>query len=267
MKSSYQTLLLAIDGPCAWITLNRPERRNALSDVMYEELCEVVERLELDDTVRAVAITGTGPVFCAGGDIKAMQDRLDVPSTHSGREWRYTSRTTRVVQSLFSFRKPLVAVMNGPAIGGGACLALLADVRIACPEAWMSFPFLSRALLPDWGATYLLPRAFGPLLALDLMVSQRRVEVEQARHLGVLADVVPHAQLRARAVQMLEAIASAAPQPLRALKQQLRAPEVGALVQSMLGEGMHQAALTGAPAFAQAVGRFTGKAASQKATP
>lgn len=259
MNPAYQTLLLAIEGPCAWITLNRPERRNALSDLMYEELCDVVERLELADDVRAVAITGTGPVFCAGGDIKAMQDRLDAPSTRSGREWRYASRTTRVVQALFSFRKPLVAVMNGPAIGGGACLALLADVRIACPEAWMSFPFLSRALLPDWGATYLLPRAFGPLLALDLMVSQRKLEADQARHLGVIAEVVPHAQLHARAGELLEAIGAAPPQPMRALKQQLRAPEVGALVRSMLGEGMHQAALTGAPEFAEAVARFAGK--------
>jgi len=262
MSSTYQTLILGIEGSCAWITLNRPERRNALSDLMYEELCDVVARLELDDAVRVVAVTGTGPVFCAGGDIKAMRDRLDAPSTRSGREWRYASRTTRVVQTLFSLRKPLVAVMNGPAIGGGACLALLADVRIACPEAWMSFPFLSRALLPDWGATYLLPRAFGPLLALDLMISQRKLEAEQARSLGVIAEVVPQAALRARAGEMLAAIAAIPPQPLRALKQQLRAPEVGALVRSMLGEGMHQGALTGAPEFAAAVASFAGKHAS-----
>jgi len=135
MPQAYETLLMDVDGPTAWITLNRPERRNALSDVMYDELCDAVARLEVDDEVQAVAVTGAGPVFCAGGDIKGMRERLDVPSTRSGREWRYTSKTLRVVQTLFSFKKPLVAVMNGPAVGGGACLALMADVRIAGPEA------------------------------------------------------------------------------------------------------------------------------------
>lgn len=256
MSNPYETLILDIHGDTAWLTLNRPERRNALSDVMYDELCDAVGRLEVADDVHAVAVTGAGEVFCAGGDIKAMQGRLDTPSTRSGREWRYASRTMRVVQTLFSFRKPLVAVLNGPAIGGGACLALLADVRIACPQAWLSFPFLSRALLPDWGATYLLPRALGPSLALDVMLTQRKLDMAACSSMGLVAEIAPREDLSSRGQAMLDAIAAAAPQPMRALKQQLRSAEVGALVQAMLGEGMHQGALTGEPAFAEAVAAF-----------
>jgi len=123
----------------------------------------------------------------------------------------------------------------------------------------MSFPFLARALLPDWGATYLLPRAFGPALALDLMLTQRRIGVDECRTLGLLAEVVPTESLRTRGEELLRAIAQIPPQPLRALKQQLRAPEVGALVQSMQNEGMHQGALTGDAAFVTAVANFLQK--------
>ena len=265
--TTFDTLALRVEDGVAWIILNRPQRRNAFSDVMYAELIEVAQQVETRPDVQAVAITGEGSAFCAGGDIKGMHDRLAQHSTPDSRQWRYADVTTRVVQTLFGLSKPLVAVVNGPAVGGGACLALLADVRIASTRAWLSFPFISRALLPDWGATYLVPRAFGPSLGLDLLVTQRRIDAAEAGRLGVFAQVHEPDQLIDHATQLLHAITRAPQHPLRLLKQTLRQPEVGALVAAMRGEGAHQSRLTAEPDFAAAVGGFVGQAPAKATAP
>lgn len=194
----------------AVVTLNRPDRYNALNHALVSDVCELMEKLEAEDDVRAIVLTGSGRAFCAGADLNAgpsdVEDvirRLYIP----------------LVEQLASMNTPLIAAVNGPAAGAGFSLALNSDFRIASTTASFSMSFVKVGLVPDAGATWLLPRIVGATRANEIALLGRKVTAEQALAWNLVNEVVPAADLLWRAAALAAELAalSASVGPIRQL--------------------------------------------------
>ena len=192
------------DGPVAILTLDRPEKRNALSIELRFALAESLERVAADDDVHAALLTGAGTAFCAGMDVTQFGgDRAH--------KEQLLESSARCFDAIARFPKPLVAYVNGPAIAGGFAIALLCDVRIAAPEARMGFPEIGRHIPPSYAAARAaLPEA----LARELCLTGRLVGADEAERLGVVSSVGD----RAAAVAVARAVAAWPPSATREVK-------------------------------------------------
>lgn len=201
--NSPQHIEVRIDGAIATITLNRPESLNAFTDLMETELIAAFERTDDDDDVRAVIITGAGRAFCAGMDLSdgdaafnSWRARSDEPegsrfgSSDPGSELRRDGGG-RVVLRMFESRKPIIAAINGPAVGVGITMTLAADFRLAAEGARMGFVFARRGLVPESCSSWFLPRLVGMQTALDWVFSGRVFSSEEALEKGLLRSVHP----------------------------------------------------------------------------
>mgnify|MGYP006200665515 CR=1 FL=1 len=164
---SEESILIERDGALGWIRINRPERLNAFSGDMRQRIEAGLQELEDDADVRVVLITGVGRAFSTGGDIQVMTELAEQRDTEAFRE--LVEAGERVVTLIDRMEKPVIAVVNGPAAGAGACLALACDLRIASETASIGFTFVRVGLHPDWGGTYFLPRLIGPALAAEMI--------------------------------------------------------------------------------------------------
>ena len=170
----------------ATITLNRPDKRNAMSDDMRAELIAVLEALGPDQSVRAVILTGAGKGFCAGGDVSGMEKRLKSPPgevAYNG--WARQQRVHRCLTLLHTLPKPTIAAVNGSASGLGADTAICCDFVMVSPHASFAWSYIKRGLIPDGGGMYFLPRRVGLPLAKDLIFSGRTVNAEDALQIGI----------------------------------------------------------------------------------
>jgi enoyl-CoA hydratase/carnithine racemase len=184
---SEQPVLIEYDGPRAVITLNRPDARNAVNDALREGLTEALHEVAASDALVAI-LTGAGSAFCAGGDIKAMAERLDKPVGQVGIDgWRRQQRTFALTSSLHDLPQITIAAVNGAAAGLGMDLALACDFVVAADRAKFASSFIKRGLIPDGGSMYYLPRRVGLAAAKDLLFSGRTVEAAEALEIG-LAD-------------------------------------------------------------------------------
>ena len=189
--------LLSIEhgGDVAVVTLRRPEKRNALSIELREELAETFARLSEDDAVGCVVLTGAGSAFCSGMDVDQFG------GDRANRE-RLVATSTLAFQAVGDCRRPVVAAVNGPALAGGFALALLCDLRVAGREARFGYPELPRGIPPSYAAA----RAMLPAtVAQELCLTGRIVEAAEAQRLGIVREVTPDP--RARAVALAERIA------------------------------------------------------------
>jgi enoyl-CoA hydratase len=192
----------------AVVTLDRPEKRNALSIALREELAAAFARLAEADDVRCVVLTGAGSAFCSG------MDTTQFGGDRAHRE-RLVSSSVAAFAAVARFPKPLLAAVNGPAIAGGFALCLHADLRIAAESARFGFAELPRGIPPSYAAA----RAALPApLARELCLSGRVLDAAEARELGVVADVVAAQEALARTVDMAERIASLPEQTTREIK-------------------------------------------------
>lgn len=190
------------------ITLDRPERLNAVNPVLAAEFPRAVDAAAAEDAVRVVVITGAGRGFCSGLDLsepphlpeRTRVERLD-PYAWVGR-W---------VLSVQRCEKPVIAAVNGPAAGAGFGLALAADVRLLAAGARLTAGYVRRGLSPDAGVSWLLPRLVGLSLATEIVLSGRDVEAEEARRIGLAADVFPDDQFAARVAEYATRIAAGPP--------------------------------------------------------
>jgi 2-(1,2-epoxy-1,2-dihydrophenyl)acetyl-CoA isomerase len=206
------------------ITLSRPERLNALPDLADgDAFAAVCEAVNADPSVRCVVMTGAGRAFSAGGDLKAMKDRRDL-FEGSGAEIRerYRRVVHRIVRSLYGLEVPLVAAVNGPAMGLGCDIAGLADIRIASDRASFGVPFLKLGIIPGDGGSWLLPRNVGYVRAAEMLFTGRSIDAETAGQWGLVNRVVPHDDLMSEAMTTAEQVAAHAPQALRMAKSLLR---------------------------------------------
>ncbi len=209
-----------VDGPVATITLDRPERLNALTGQTMAEIGEALARLEADPQARVAILTGAGRGFCSGGDRKATAER--VRDGEFGHEPGPASRPFyRAMQLFTTLDKPVIAAVNGPAVGGGMDLALWCDVRIASERASFGELYIERGLVPDMGGLFLLPRLVGYGKAAELLLTGEILDAEAALRIGLVNHVVPHDALLERTREMALRIAAKPGNGVRATKRAL----------------------------------------------
>ena len=206
-------------GPVAWLTLNRPEAANAWTDGMVAGVLEALGEAAADEAVRVVVVTGAGRVFCAGGDLRAMQERTGMfagdPVELRG---RYTRGLQSVTRAFGAFEKPTVAAMNGAAIGAGLDLALMCDLRIASQRAKMGSTFAKVGLIPGDGGAWLLTRTVGLARALELCLTAKVIGAEEAARIGLVHQVVAPEEVLERAREVAEQIAALPPKAVQMTK-------------------------------------------------
>jgi len=211
-------------GPVRVWTLNRPDRLNALPDLEDgEAFAMACEGANVDPATRCVVMTGAGRAFSAGGDLKAMRDRAAL-FAGSGAEIRerYRRVVHRIVRALYGLEIPLIAAVNGPAMGLGCDIAGLADIRIASEEASFGVPFLKLGLVPGDGGAWLMPRNVGYARAAELLFTGKAIDAATAERWGLVNRVVPHAALMDEALSTAAEVAAQAPHALRLAKTLLR---------------------------------------------
>lgn len=191
---------LQLSAGIATLTLNRPDKRNAMSDAMRSEFTEALERVAADKAIRALVLTGAGKGFCAGGDIAGMERRMNAAAGDVGFNGWHRQQGVHHAQSLLhTMPKPVIAAVNGAASGLGADTALACDFIIASEHAHFSWSYIHRGIIPDGGGMYFLPRRVGLSKAKELIFTGRRVEADEALELGIVDRKTSAGQLLADA--------------------------------------------------------------------
>jgi 2-(1,2-epoxy-1,2-dihydrophenyl)acetyl-CoA isomerase len=203
--AEFQAIQFALEGQVAWITLNRPEARNAINDEMRDELFAVLADARVNPDVRAVVLTGAGKGFCTGADISR---RGDGPSGPGAAREIMKQRSQRLIRTLWELEKPVLAAVNGVAAGLGAHLAFACDLIVAAAEARFIEVFVRRGLMLDAGGAYLLPRLIGLAKAKELVFFGEDLSAEEARGIGLVNRVVPGDGLHAAAKEWAEKLAA-----------------------------------------------------------
>ncbi len=205
-------------------TLDREARLNALPDLGDgDEVAAACERVNADPSIRCVVLTGAGRAFSAGGDLTAMRDRRDLfEGSGAAIRERYRRVVHRIVRSLYGLEVPLIAAVNGPAMGLGCDIAGLGDIRIASERASFGVPFLKLGIIPGDGGSWLLPRNIGYARAAELLFTARSIDATTAAEWGLVNRVVAHEDLMTEALAVAAQVAAQPPQALRMAKTLLR---------------------------------------------
>lgn len=206
------TILSACDGAIGTITLSSPQRRNAISNPMREQLGALLQALDEDPAIRVVVVTGAGSAFCAGVDL----------SDGASPKPSLLEFTRPLVAPFDRLTKPLIAAINGPAVGGGFEIVLAADIRVAVTSAWFALPEVTIGSLPGSGGTQRLARALPPAVAATLLYTGDRLSAQDAHRLGLLSALVEPDELSSAVQGIAERIAANAPLSVRAAKMALR---------------------------------------------
>ncbi|MCU1246466.1 MAG: enoyl-CoA hydratase [Acidobacteria bacterium] len=222
----------------ATITLNRPDKLNAFSGTMREDLLAALQACEAESDCRVVVITGAGRAFCAGGDVDAMAGLQKAGDVDRFRKLLDAGRD--IVTTIASLSKPVIAAVNGVAAGAGCNLALACDYRIASDTAKLGETFVRIGLHPDWGGTWLLPRLVGLGRAAELLMTGRIVDAQEALAIGMVDRVVPAAELMAATETLVRSIAAGPPLAIAGIKRALRKSERETLAGQLAIETEHQ---------------------------
>src|ERR1051326_3004017 len=189
----YENINVEFDSGIATVTLNRPEKLNALAGHMRRDLAEALEHASSDPEVRVVVITGAGRAFSTGADVRRMSELIE---SHDVEEFkRLLGAGRRVLTAIRQMLKPVVAAVNGPAYGAGFNLALACDIRLAAESATFSQSFVKVGLHPDWGGSYFLPRALPSNLACEMFFLGDAIDARRAFELGLVNRVVADSEL------------------------------------------------------------------------
>lgn len=203
---TYETLLVTLDGAVATVTMNRPKVMNALNGQVFDDLEHVFGMLRGDSNVRAILLTGAGEkAFAAGADITELA-RTDAESGE-----RQALRGQGVFRAIETCGKPVIACVNGFALGGGCELAMACTIRIASESARMGQPEVKLGLVPGYGGTQRLPRLVGPSAALRLLLTGEMIAAAEALRIGLVDEVVPAGELMERGAALARQIAALAP--------------------------------------------------------
>ena len=216
-------LIYEQDGPLVTLTMNQPEQRNPLSgNTAVTEFLAAIDRIHDDRRVRCVIITGNGPSFSAGGDIREMKRQASPEvSEEELRQW-YRRGIQRLTLNLFNLEVPAIAAVNGHAIGAGLDLACMCDIRIASEKAKFSEAFIKLGIVPGDGGAWLLPRIVGMSRAAELALTGDMIDAQQALAWNLVSRVVPHEELLPAARELAGRITQHAPHAVRMTKRLLR---------------------------------------------
>lgn len=214
-----ETILVEREGRVAIITVNRPDKLNALNDQVRNDMLEALAQIETDDAVGVVVITGAGEKsFIAGADIGEFAGRTPFDQRHA-------MRSPRIFDIMSSFPKPVIAMINGFCLGGGCELALSCDFRVASEKARFGQPEIKLGLIPGGGGTQRLPRLVGTGQALRLILSGDMIDATEAKQIGLVEMVFPADELRAKTLELANRIAGMSPLTLKVAKEAVRASE------------------------------------------
>lgn len=253
MGAEHQPVVVTRDGAVAVVRLNEPETLNALSPTIKQGLDQAIPGLVADPEVRAIVLTGEGRAFCAGGDIRSMDERKTVAMR------RRMQASHRWLNILFACEKPIVTAVNGAAVGAGFSLALLGDLVCVAQSARFRAGFPGLGAVPDLGLAYTLPRAIGMNRAKDLLLTNRDVDAAEALAIGLAARVFDDAGLLDQSVQLAATLAAGPSVSLGLTKRLLhRAYEMSAEA-FLENEAFAQTTAFGSDDFAEGVAAFRGK--------
>jgi enoyl-CoA hydratase/carnithine racemase len=216
--AEFTTVLYDVQDHVATMTLNRPERRNALNPRAYAEIEAAFLAATADEAVRVVIVTGADPSFCSGEDVKEMMTGEARPASESPR----TPRPTPAAMAALECTKPVIAAVNGTAVGWGMELALYADIRLASEQARFAELFVKRGLVADVGGFYRLPALVGPSKAAELLMTGDPIDAREALRIGLVSEVLAHDALMPRARALAASIAANPPLAVQAMKDGLR---------------------------------------------
>lgn len=242
----------------ATITLNRPERLNAITFEVYRELTDFFAALGDERDVRVVVITGAGRAFCSGGDVR------DIIGALQGRDAEglldFTRLTCELIRNMRALPKPIIASLNGTTAGAGACIALASDIRIAAAEAKIGFIFVKVGLAgTDMGATYLLPRVVGLAKATELLMTGDFISAGDAERIGLYNRVVPRDQLETVTREFAEKLAQGPALGLAKTKEMLNREMHMGFDSGLEAEAVTQALCMQTPDFREAHAAFIEK--------
>jgi len=222
----------------ALITLNRPDKLNALAGTMREELLAALRRAAEDPAIRVVTITGAGRAFCAGGDVSSMQQLQKENRTADLQ--KLLDAGAKIVTAIREMPKFVLASINGVAAGAGCNLALACDYRIAARGATFAQSFARIGLHPDWGGTFFLPRLIGPSRAMEMMMTGRAVDAEEAWTMGLVDRVVDDEALGEEARKLAGAVAAGPPIAIAGIKVAVEQSGRNSLEEQLALESRHQ---------------------------
>ena len=258
MSAASPSVRVVHQGPVALVEFERPPH-NHITVQLARELADAFDAIDAASELRASVLASAGKSFCAGADFTAPSNEASL--SQDGVVLLYEQAVR-----LFSARKPMVAAIQGAAIGAGLGLALVADFRVAAPEARLSANFVKLGFHPGFGITHTLPRLIGTQRASLMCLTGRRIKAEEALDYGLVDQMVPAEELRAAAVQLAAEIAENAPLAVQATRATLRAELAAAVKSQTAKEFVQQAALRKTADFAEGVravqerraGKFTG---------
>ena len=237
------------------IQLNRPEKMNAIGALTRKQLGEAIKQAEKDDAIRVVVLTGSGKAFSSGADVTEMTSDGGMRTPEDvGNVLRneYMPMLTR----LRTMPKPVIAAMNGPAVGIGASFALACDIRIATPEAYLMEAFVNIGLAPDGGVSWLLPRLVGTGVAYEMFFSGRALQAQDAHRLGVINRIVPADQLEQEVREFAAQLAQQPKQAMAAAKRAVNHALESSFEDALEFESYLQEAQAASPEFAEGVQAF-----------
>ncbi|KPK30400.1 MAG: hypothetical protein AMK69_03320 [Nitrospira bacterium SG8_3] len=222
MKSEYKAILLEKKKGVATITLNQPEKLNLMTEQMFTELLDAFDRVSADEGTKVIVLTGSGNIFCGGVDLrehfldpieKAKRGELNIALDQSF--------SAVGVPALLSIQKPMIAAINGAAVGMGFTLCLPFDIRILAENAKIILPFLHVGIAPEFGSTYFLPRLIGVSKALELLYTNRPVEAREAKEIGLVNQVESPNKLKEKTLELAQKIAEGPPIATRLTRETL----------------------------------------------
>ena len=235
----YEQILYEVTEPAAIISLNRPKQLNAWTDRMGAEVKHALAQAEADKRVVAIVLTGAGRGFCAGADMFLLksiseggaQEKIPDELTSAAPGDAAMGEAFRGTYTyLLSIRKPIIAAVNGPVAGMAIPIVACCDIRFAGSEASFTTSFSRRGLIAEWGSSWILPRLLGPAHALDLLMSARRIDAEEAARIGLVNRVVPAAELLPYTLRYIEELAAnCSPTSMMLMKRQVYQALTGSL--------------------------------------
>lgn len=257
-----EVLKIVHEGPVAWVTLNRPERLNALNLELSQALLDFFTGLRQQLATRVVILQGAGRAFCAGLDLQERQQRqAGGPATEAGNPFETQHRIRDIMIAMRRCPQPVIAICQGAASGGGFTLALASDVRLVTPDARMNAAFIKIGLTGcDMGSSYFLPRLVGSSVASELLLTGRFINAARGMALGLFSQVGPLDELQAEARALANDMLATSPLGLRLTKEGLQHAIDGPSMDAVMAmEDRQQVLCAQGPDFAEAVDAFMHK--------
>ena len=266
IDTSTDELLCEVRDRVATVTLNKPEKRNALGDILTPALREVLLRVEADSAVGCVVITGAGKAFCAGGDVTEMgsgapNGKPAVKRTQDERVAELTRKQEALTLRLYELAKPTIAALPGPAAGAGLSIALACDLRLAANTAFLTTAFVNIGLSGDYGSSWFLNRLVGQAKAKELMFLSERIGADECLRLGLVNKVFPAASFREDAHAYASKIANGPATALRLMKRNLNRGALQGLRESLAMEAQHMVLSGQSEDAKEAISAFVAKRA------